>query len=504
MENEPSNQVVRVHRRQFVIGPSEFLARSDWRSLKVGSDLLLSTDPDLRVNTTTDLDGIQWFLLGLAVDIRPEFSFPLEEIERRRTKEIQELYEGWSGRWVLVGGGYLHPDGAAMLGCYYGKSDSGESWTSSSPSLIRRVLRVESTAGGLSGSLENAWQPLPDATVTGGVRGISWYPPPHSGITGVSRLLPSQILDLHKASPKPRPLVMSLNGSHTDQDLYRELSISVSTAIKRFAALSAPQSLTLLLSGGKDSRLLLSAATSASVPLQTFTRIHRRASLADRKLPQRLAGIAGYPHTKHYQRYEIPGRRQAILEHAGYNVSWLSAEEFLRGGSDPLRGIALAGFCGELGRDRLIPATTAEEATGEMIANYYLEGDSLGLVAAFDAWLEWRRDYHDPYLDLCDYFFLEQRTGGRKGAKEQIFDLFPVERVPPLNCARIFALICNLSLKAKLGALWIPEIIKSATPELLRYPMNPPDSYFGFIHAKLLNFNLYQKRLKFLRRFNSR
>ncbi|MDJ0843613.1 hypothetical protein [Crocosphaera sp.] len=483
MKQNSSEQLVRVHRRQFIVGPREFLARSDWHFFPLGNSLVLSTDPDLRVSKVVDLDGTTWFILGIAVDTRPEYSTPLEELKKVRTQDITSLYEGWAGRWILVSGEHIHPDASAMLGCYYGRDTDGNLWASSSPTLIETVLKINQS------KTSSQWQPSPHATVTGKVRGISWYPPPHSKIPGVSRLLPTQILDLTEGIPKSRPLVMPMTEKYKDQEIYAILRTAIQTAIEGFATLNAPDDLTLLLSGGRDSRVLLSVASAAGIPLNTFTRIHRRASLADRILPARLSKITGYSHNVNYQRQEIEGRREAILAHAGYNVSWLSAEEFLRGGSDPLRGIALAGFCAALGRDRLMPVSSATEATGKMIAEHFCEGESPQLIAAFDAWLEWRRNHQDddPCVNLYDYFFIEQRTGGRKGIKEQIFDLFPVERVPPLNSARIFSLICHLSSEAKIKALWIPEIIKATKPELLADPMNPPNSYFGFFRNKLHN-----------------
>lgn len=499
MEKLFPQQIVRVHRRQFVVGPSEFLARCDWRTFELEPNLILSADPDLHVEKAIDKSGVSWFLLGLAVDTRPEFTTPLEEISRRHTEDVSRLYEGWTGRWALLGGSCLHLDAAGMLGCYYGKNTNDELWASSSPVLIKQVLGLVGNEVANKNEVEGgaSWQPLPDATATGAVRGISWYPPPHSSTPGVFRLLPSQVLNLQTGGCQPRSLVAHLETNYTDTELCNEIQLSLSTAMERFATLNAPKDLTLLLSGGRDSRLLMGIAAATGVSVKTYTRVHRRASLADRTLPPKLARIAGYPHTKHYQRNEIPGRRQAILEHAGYNVSWLSAEEFLRGGSDPLTGIALAGFCAALGRDRMIPVTSAQEATGETIARHFRESNSADLVAAFDDWIAWRKHNVDPGLDLCDCFFLEQRTAGRKGIKEQIFDLFPAQRVPPLNSARIFALICNLSPETKEKALWIPQIIKSTTPELLRYPMNPPDRYFGFIRNAFLNNRLYRLAIGF-------
>jgi hypothetical protein len=481
--------LLRVHRRQFVVGPSEFLARPDWRRVELEKSCVVSIDPEARVGQVTDLDGVPWLLIGVAVDTRPERSDPLTELQRRRTKEVPSLYEGWSGRWALIGAGSLHPDAAALLGCYYGRNPEGEVWASSSPALIRRVVGVE--AAGPSRERENAWAPAP--VPAGGGGGISWFPPPHSGIPGVYRLLPSQTLVVRDGSPLPRRLVR-VDAGLDQAGLVAEIAVALRTALERLAALVEPDELTLLLSGGRDSRVLLSIAAAAGLNVKTYTRIHRRATLADRLLPPRLSGAVGYPHRFHRQVRELPERRQAILEHAGYNLSWLSAEEFLGGGSDPLTGIALNGICQGLGRTRLLPDVPLEEVSGAVIARRFREEDNPTLTAALDAWLAWRREHPDPAFDLSDAFYVEQRLAGRKGAKEQLCDLFRFERVPPFNSSRIFSLVMQFEPEARKQAIWIPEVIRSHVPELLGDPMNPPDSYFGIVR-RLLDYNAHRRRL---------
>ncbi len=513
--------ITRVHRRQFVVGPQDYLARPDWLTFKVRPGLILSADPELRISATADKRGAKWFLLGLAVDVRPDSPSPTEQIAQCDSKDVPDLHQNWSGRWVLIGEQALHLDAAAMLNCYYGKDSDDALWASSSPVLIERALRVslqnskiapeKAIAGkAIRVSAKSGhkfghagWQPAAQATI----KQVSWYPPPHSSVAGASRLLPSQILNLHQGTCRPRSLVGKLEGNYTDDSICEDLRQAAETVMRRLAEINAPNAPTLLLSGGRDSRLLISIAAAASIPLKTYTRVHRRATFADRLLPQKLARKTNYPHRRQFQRKEIPGRRQAILEHAGYNVSWLSSEEFLRGGSDPLKGIALAGFCAELGRDCLIPVKTAQAATGEMLANHFQPtnaeekahtSDNIAeLASAFDDWIAIRKESSeanpDDCIDLCDYFFIEQRTAGRKGAKEQIFDLFPAERVAPLNSFRVFTLIGHLSNEFKRKALWINRIIEMTSPELLEHPMNPPNEYFGPIAHLVLYNRLYTK-----------
>ncbi|MGF1477411.1 MAG: hypothetical protein ACFB6S_17850 [Geminicoccaceae bacterium] len=482
--------IVRVHRRQFVVGPRPHIPTPDWLFLELSPGLVLSADPDLRIDSATDRNGIRWWLLGAAVDTDAERDTPLAEIGRRNTDAIEALYQGWSGRWVLIGRGELHADATAMLACYHGTSPDGETWASSSPVLIRRILGLPEQADNPQTSDGAGWRPSANATATGAVKGISWFPPPHSGTAGVRRLLPSQILDLRRATLRPRPLASSIDDALDDDDLLEALAQAIGVAVEKVANLEASDEATLLLSGGRDSRLLLSLARSRGLNLRTYTRVHWRASLADRLLPPKLAGMAGYPHRAVCQKGEIPGRRQVILDHAGYAVSWLSAEEFMDGGSDPLKGVAIAGLSAALGRDRFLSDAHPQDLKGAWIAKRFDENAS-DLIEAFDAWLAWRRAHPDPVADMSDCFFLEQRTGGRKGAKEQICDLLRFERVPPLNSTYIFGLVLKLSPELQRKGDWMTLLIKASMPELLREPINPPDSHFGKISGRLASFLAY-------------
>jgi hypothetical protein len=62
------SEVVRLHRRQFVIGPRPYFARPDWISRPLNDSMHLSHCPDLRVGSARDADGASWVLLGRAVE----------------------------------------------------------------------------------------------------------------------------------------------------------------------------------------------------------------------------------------------------------------------------------------------------------------------------------------------------------------------------------------------------------------------------------------------------
>ncbi len=105
---------VRVHRRQFVIGPRPLRARSDWQTRELGPGVVLSHCPTLPIEET---DGL---VLGIAL-------------------RSARAREGWAGRWAFVSEDLrLELDASGVLGCFY--RDIGDAiWVSSSASILREI-----------------------------------------------------------------------------------------------------------------------------------------------------------------------------------------------------------------------------------------------------------------------------------------------------------------------------------------------------------------------------
>ncbi len=84
-----------AHRRQFLIGNESKQIKEDWESIKIGEDLYLSHCPGLSVGKVKDLNGIEWYLLGIAIQSDKEKTDPLTEIRCSLTNDIKELYKSW-------------------------------------------------------------------------------------------------------------------------------------------------------------------------------------------------------------------------------------------------------------------------------------------------------------------------------------------------------------------------------------------------------------------------
>ena len=103
--------------------------------------------------------------------------------------------------------------------------------------------------------------------------------------------------------------------------------------------------------------------------------------------------------------------------------------------------------------------------------------------AALLEWLEWVAETPEEGLALRDRFTIEQRQAGWLAAKEQLYDLEPVERVPLVNARRTTALLLSLPEDVRVSRVWQYELIERLAPGLTAYPFNPPDRHFRLARA---------------------
>ena len=132
--------IVKLHRRQFVVGPEPFRVSMDWLCHQLSASVWVSYCPELRAGWTTDARGTQWGLLGLAVQTLEHEPNPMDTISQSTPDAVTDLYASWAGRWVLIGRSQVHLDASGLLGCFYGHGPQGRTWVSSSPALLSRIL----------------------------------------------------------------------------------------------------------------------------------------------------------------------------------------------------------------------------------------------------------------------------------------------------------------------------------------------------------------------------
>ena len=459
---------MKPHRRQFILGSLSFKPYEYWLCQEIEPSIWISHCPDLRVGWTKDANGVTWSLLGLAIESLPDKLDPLAEIARTTTPKVSEIYATWSGRWLLVGNGQIHLDASGLLGCYYGIRD-GQMWVSSSPVLLAEILELNSVS-------ESDRRQLQYET------GISWFTLPRSPFHGIQHLLPSQVLNFKQQTIEPRPLMPTIDENRSYEELLEAVKTSLMTILRRLSHIS-PQ-LWLGLTAGYDSRLMLVLSRMAGIEVSTFTRKAGRTSIADVILPPQLAAQCGYSHEFKTVGEEDRSKKQLLLEHSGNNISSGDAEPFLKSVREGMTGISFGGhgfaIASGFAQLRRLSATFDDpEVTAKEIAYLFREPVNSTATEGLKQWLAWVKKYPQENLDWRDRFYLEQRQGGWLSAKEQVYDLAVLERFPILNCANIYCLLLSIKEEKRLGSLVQEELMSQCMSEMLKYPVNPNDSYFG-------------------------
>ena len=454
--------VVKVHRRQFLIGPEPRLIDSEWRQLEIEKGLFLSFCPELRTVSQTDREGHGWTVLGMVVEGAEGRGDPAESIAGAKHTDVPRRSDSWAGRWLLVGGGRVYLDASGLLGCFYGIGDSGDCWASSSPALLAEALTPAPM-----------WEP--DAHRLEYGRGISWFPPPSSGFQGMSRLLPNQILNLASGAVEPREFLPNIDVSRDFNAVVDDLHRDLATILRRSNALFGP--MWLGLSAGADSRVMLSIAADAGVDVRPFTRISPRMSLADRSYPPHLARVCGYDHVFQHAPPRPQNRSDLVDRHSRGHVSWGDAEHIIRGVRDRMSGVMIGGHGWELasGWGGLHPVRIDESdpvAAAHQLADIFNE-PSPRVRKTLETWLRWSAETENSQIPLADRFFLDQRQAGWLSAKEQLHDMARLERFPAMNAARIHEAILSVEPSRRLAGQIQKELIWRTKAQLLELPFNP-------------------------------
>lgn len=453
------------HRRQFVIGSSPYYATENWQSDRLSQNCWLSYCRDISICRATDLDGVEWVLLGMAIETTAEIE-PQEAIAKLSTIEVSDRYSGWAGRWLLIGEGKIHLDANGLLGCFYGEL-AGDVWLSSSPVLLAQILDTD----------------LKDDRDLVYGRGMAWYTPPRSGFQHVKRLLASQKIDFVSGEISPRSLMPKIDRDRSYEEIITLIEDALVTALQNLGKQQQP--LYLGLTGGYDSRLMLAIAVKAGINFTTFTRIAERMSVADRILPPKLARQCRIPHVflRNKPLQEQQPRRLLVRQHAGNNVSDGDAEPFVTGVRDKLRGISFGGHGFAIASGfhtlRQLPATFTPDEGAVQIAQLFDEPADSSAVEGMKEWLSWVQQHPQPHLDWRDRFFLEQRQASWLSSKEQVYDLTDLIRFPILNASRTYSLLLSIPGTKRLGSLVQVALLKRLAPQLCRYPFNPADEQFN-------------------------
>ena len=466
----PQLRLPKAHRRQLLLGPRPFLVDETWINRQLAPNIWLSHCPDLRIAFAPDMDGKHWCIAGLAISSADNFSEPSAAIKQTPSHSVPQQAFDWTGRYLLFCADALYLDVNGLLGCFYGRDSSGALWISTSPTLAVRVM--------LPGRKLDQRKLRHES-------GFSWITPPSSRFEGIARLLPSQSLDLQTGEVKRREWLPPLESVTDLESGLQQLQTLLLNTLRRFPSESK---IWLGLSGGYDSRLMAVLAREAGIECHTFTRVTKRMSLADRYLPPQLAQALNLPHVFLNGGPAVPEHIDLARVQSADYVSKGDAQPWLHNARGSLSGISFGGHGFALAsgfyRVRELPEQVVQtEKLARDLAKMFGEPGASMRTQGIQQWLEWVKLHPHPGLDWRDRFFIEQRQAGWLSSKEQLYDLETCERVPMLNCARVQVLLLGFADSARLGSQLQERLLNKLAPDLMKYPINPPNRSYGWFKS---------------------
>ena len=364
---------------------------------------------------------------------------------------VDELLEVLAGRFLLVllGGGapLVAPDAYGSLAAVW---SAEQRVVASTPTLVAAEPDVAL------------------AEATGFPYRSTWLPFGRTLARGVRRLVADHVLDLRTWRVQ-RSWAPSPEAGGTGEELAVLVRESVQRTIEAVAAV-AP--LTLSLTAGRDSRLLLACARGVLDRTTTFTLVSPGPRTVDPHLASRLAARHGLRHEQLPVSRATDGpaleRWLAVTGHAVGGELWHAHGALAR--LDPRRAL-LPGTAGEVGRAHTWRPGDPEDgpvAPDTLLERLRLPRLDVHLAAA-EEWLAGLPEL--PYATVLELGYVEQRLScwagpGHYGNRTSLFELSPFASRP------LFRAMLAAPREYRSGEHLTDDVCRAAWPELLDLPFN--------------------------------
>lgn len=433
-----------VGRRQFVLSPRPTEVPHGFVPHELRSGWHLSTCPTLPVTRAVSTQGRDRILLGVATDTAGrDLTHDLGQLDRAG---LETAYRAWSGRWVLIDDEEVHLDGTGLLSVY-----RREDVLASTPALLPGAGVPD--------------RPLHLAHI------LNFQPGPGTGIDGVTRLVPSQVLSLRDGSIRTRALAHPQQvAEHDAPALVEEVGRLLLAAVAGAAELGP---VVVPLTAGYDSRLLLAACMELGVRPRLVTQRYPALPAGDRRLAPLLAERLGLRHEFVDRGVHDPGLavrydqqvaglvREADRDFFAHDqFGWVHEGDVLLRGTalDYTRGGMHSWLEGvELDAGPLARALGADPAQRDGLAR----------------WVAWARSDPQP-MTLHDRFCIEQMLCSYTAVTETALDLLAPHSVMPGNSTAYQEAALSLPLSWRKTDRHHAELVARWAPAIADVPYNPP------------------------------
>lgn len=455
-------------RRQWVLLKIDDKFQFNWVTHKMNGGMVLYTHPDTRVAKISDEEnncGI--IILGLAVDSQDLERNAIDRfciVDSTNHQNVVKNLNYLTGTYTVIryynDEIYFYTDPAAMMGVYY-----SDQRVASSPSLIPESIRDNRM---------NDKFPFgkPD----------DWYPGSLCPFGNIKSLLANHCLDFkNKTIKRYWPIhefekVSSKDGIEQISSIF---NVSMNNLNKIGHILCS-------LTGGKDSRVNLSAVKNIREQIEFFTIVSDKMNSDDYNLPKRMKESFEINHqfvpfikaeTWLFDLYDEIGAGMAI----GSRREIIGACKEIAGSNY----IHLNGNLGALAKSFYWPSKNPKSIDEYVLVKEFVNRPPQILNAIH----EWFSSIGDlPPAIVYNLLYLEQRAGKWMGPGENCSNLF-YESFTPFNNRIIFEIISGMPLDFQYGGKILVSLVEEMWPELLKIPYcRNTRNWSKFIPVRIKNY----------------
>lgn len=512
-----------LFRRQFILG-SKFIDKlHTWKREKITEKLFLTVHPDLELTKVNNKNDFM-ILMGFILDpFYPHLNN--EQIIRNiimnsnTADDVFENIESTGGRYILIvkikNNFRIFSDPAGFRQIFYFMDDDKDIWCASQPSIISEQFNSI-----VNEDIRNDLYSLPLFKYTSEY----WFPGKITLYQNIFHLTPNHYLDLENKNIVrfwPRRNLRKMSFEECIESAPKLLKGLLISASNRF-------DLAFAVTCGFDTRVLLAASKEILDKMhfitQTNTTVNENSP--DIAIPRKILKSAGVKHhIAYYQNkssfeFENVFRRNVTLGRTKWLLNSYAFNQYFQKINKEM--VVVNGVCSEIARNFYLSIYYMIDLGAKKRASIFprffkLNGDSLATlvdmagskIAAreFNEWLNSAKKCENYGYNLLDLFYWENRNANWAAMAYSEYDI-AFESYSPFNCRGLLEKMLGVDQEERLPPInkLHRGLIKRMWPEILDYPINPPESIREWVTVRFGSTEFYSflRSLKFVYRHFSK
>jgi len=480
-------------RRQYIIAPRDTVPLEGWTETDIGNGYMVSAHPHLQT-TKVQLGDRTLVVLGFLLD---PFD-PTADDEKIAGKLIEQsdsftmLQDGLkqiAGRYVIIFvsqvGTRVFSDPAGFRQIFHFQDRKGIRWVSSQPSLMARFHELSKD--------ENVLEDLGKLALFRDTTEY-WFPGETSLFKGVFHLTPNHYFDMDSGQSVrywPMENLEPLPREECIESTALVLQGIMRSAVERF-------DLSMAVTGGLDTRVLLAASKDVADEIFFFTHTHERLNEnnSDITIPRSISEKYDLNHNVVKYIKNIPDSyRETFHMNIPYardnklTNTYSIQKHFLDKGRDYM---VVNGVCGEITRcfHRFPPFVKMSPRVLSVLVD--MKGSRTAEME-FGRWLDKIEHSCPRGFDLLDLFYWENRNAKWAALSYHEYDM-GFDSLSPFNCRQVLEdfLSVDRSLRLPPSYSLHRELISYMWPDLMNWPINPPETSREKLVAGLKGSSFYE------------